>query len=61
MMCVCLLVIVGIVIVSVNWFRSASTKHILTTEPTTLMENMMTKESTTTSSGKLRSIGANVS
>jgi hypothetical protein len=55
------LVIVGIVIVSVNWFRSANTKHILTTESTTLMENMMTKESTTASSGKRRSIGPKVS
>ncbi len=61
MVCVCLLVIVGIVIVSVNWFRSANTKHILTTESTTLMENMMTKESTTASSGKRRSIGPKVS
>ncbi|CAF1280574.1 unnamed protein product [Adineta steineri] len=49
MICGCLLVIVGIVIVSVNWFKSASTQHILTTESTTLMANMVTKESTTTS------------
>ncbi|CAF1294864.1 unnamed protein product [Adineta steineri] len=49
MICGCLLVIVGIMIVSVKWFKSASTQHILTTESTTLMVNMVTKESTTIS------------
>ncbi|CAF1033339.1 unnamed protein product [Adineta steineri] len=49
MICGCLLVIVGMVIVPVNWFKSTSTEHILTTESTTLMMSMTTKESATTS------------